>query len=219
MKNNIADCSTYLQDVCDVLKKKWPDNRTINIVCHGHSVPAGYFNTPWVKPFSAYPHLLDRGIKARFPFAVVNVIVTAIGGEASDSGARRFNRDVLAINPDVITIDYSLNDCGLGLENAKKAWVSMIERARAKDLKVILLTPTPDTEYQVDDSDQVLQQHAQQVRAMAGKYKIGLVDSLAAFDAQIRKKVPLISLLSQINHPNAKGHKLVADELLKWFPK
>jgi len=209
----------YLQSVCEIMKTKWPDNRTINIVCHGHSVPSGYFKTPVVKPFSSYPHLLHRGIKARFPFAVVNVIITAVGGENSESGAGRFDRDVLAMNPDVITIDYSLNDRGPGLEKWPKAWASMIERAKAKDVKVILLTPTPDTEYQVDDPDQVLQQHARKVRELAAKYKIGLVDSLAAYDAQLRKKIPLTSLLSQINHPNAKGHKLVADELLKWFPR
>ncbi|MEK5235702.1 hypothetical protein NST99_08380 [Paenibacillus sp. FSL L8-0470] len=32
--------------------------RTLNIVCHGHSVPSGYFATPIVDTFHAYPHLL-----------------------------------------------------------------------------------------------------------------------------------------------------------------
>ena len=33
------------------LVKKWPGNRTVNIVFHGHSVPAGYHVTPDVRPF------------------------------------------------------------------------------------------------------------------------------------------------------------------------
>ena len=33
----------YLTNITFELQKKWPANRTINIVCHGHSVPAGYF--------------------------------------------------------------------------------------------------------------------------------------------------------------------------------
>ena len=73
----------YLNPLLDELAQKWPNNRTINIVCHGHSVPSGYFATPFVNTFSAYPHLLHKMIKERFPYAVVNVIVTAIGGEHS----------------------------------------------------------------------------------------------------------------------------------------
>ena len=101
---------TYLADVSATLQKQWPDNRIVNIVCHGHSVPAGYFDTPVVDAFNAYPHLLHRGLKSRFPWAVINVIVTAIGGENSEAGAERFDRDVLSLRPDVVTIDYGLND-------------------------------------------------------------------------------------------------------------
>ena len=101
----IADERTYLADVCAELSKSWPANRTVNIVCHGHSVPAGYAKTPAVQTFDAYPFLLHRGLNERFPHAVVNVIVTAIGGENSEQGAKRFARDVLSMRPDVVTID------------------------------------------------------------------------------------------------------------------
>jgi len=69
-----------------------------------------FHKTPVVDTFNAYPHLLHLGLKERFPFAVINVAVTAIGGENSESGAARFERDVLNRKPDVITIDYALND-------------------------------------------------------------------------------------------------------------
>lgn len=82
---SIADRSSYLSDVCKALRTHWPANRTVNIVFHGHSVPAGYFATPMVDSMNAYPHLLHAGLKQRFPFAVLNVIVTAIGGEHSES--------------------------------------------------------------------------------------------------------------------------------------
>src|SRR5512145_606408 len=109
----------YLDGVVSELSRQWPQNRTVHIVCHGHSVPAGYFRTPVVDTFNAYPHLLHRGLKERFPYAVVNVVVTAIGGENSEAGAKRFERDVLAMRPDVVTIDYGLNDRGIGLSRAE----------------------------------------------------------------------------------------------------
>src|ERR1700759_4096930 len=76
--------TTYLRDVREALEKKWPANRTINLVFHGHSVPAGYFRTPDVRTFEAYPCLVGVGLKKLYPYAVINIIVTAIGGENSE---------------------------------------------------------------------------------------------------------------------------------------
>lgn len=208
---------TYLADITALLQKQWPDNRTVNIVCHGHSVPAGYFETPVVDTFNAYPHLLHRELKARFPHAVINVTVTAIGGENAEPGARRFERDVLPLRPDIVTIDYALNDRATGLEPARQNWASMIKRALDKGIKVILMTPTGDMEADLDAPDDPLNRHAEQVRQLADEYQVGLADSFAAFKRYIRDGGRLEDLMSQVNHPNRRGHDLVTAELLKWF--
>lgn len=214
----VADKASYLADVLALLKKKWPRNRTINIVCHGHSVPAGFFKTPVVDTFNAYPHLLHVELKKRFPYAVINVIVTSIGGENAARGARRFERDVLSHNPDIVTIDYSLNDRGLGLEKARASWSAMIKSAQAKGVKVILLTPTADHRAKMDNPSDRLNQHARQVEDLAKAHNVALVDSYAAFKAHIAAGGKLKELMSQVNHPNRKGHDLVVKELMKWFP-
>jgi acyl-CoA thioesterase-1 len=214
-----ADPQTYLQDVCKQLEKQWPENRTIRIVCHGHSVPAGFFKTPVVDTFNAYPHLLHVGLKKRFPYAVIEVIVTAIGGENSMSGEMRFKEEVLALKPDVLLIDYALNDRGMGLEKAKKAWTSMVLQAKEQGVKTILLTPTADTRSDISNPADPLNQHAQQVRELASEHRVGIVDSFALFQAYVSEGKPLVDLMSQINHPNRKGHDLVADALLEWFPE
>lgn len=204
-----------LEEVSSRMLVPWPSNRIVNIVCHGHSVPAGYFKTPVVDTFNAYPHLLHRGLKERFPHAVINVIVTAIGGENSERGAKRFERDVLSLRPDIVTIDYSLNDRRIGLERAAAAWTSMIKQAQAWGIAVILLTPTPDQRAKLEDADDPLNQHAEQVRRLAREQDVALVDSLAVFREQVCGGVALPDLMSQSNHPNRKGHDLVASELLK----
>jgi lysophospholipase L1-like esterase len=216
--STIADRQTYLANICTELSKSWPTNRTITIVCHGHSVPAGYFRTPAVHPFDAYPLLLDGELNQRFPHAVINVIVTAIGGENSESGARRFQRDVLSLRPDVVTIDYALNDRPIGLVRSEKAWRAMIELALAYHIKVILLTPTPDLSAKLENPNDPLNLHAEQIRRLAAEYHLGLADSLAQFQNAVRSGVNLRDLMAQGNHPNRKGHELVAAELLKWFP-
>lgn len=212
-----ADRETYLAGLSEEMKVEWPDNRTINIVFHGHSVPAGYFKTPLVNTLNAYPHLLLVGLKERFPHAVINVIVTAIGGESSDSGAKRFEQDVLTHRPDLVFIDYALNDRRLGLEEAKAAWSSMIESAQARNIKVVLLTPTGDQRAKLDDPNDPLIQHAKQIRGLAREYEVGLVDSLALVKEYVANEGSLEDLMSQVNHPNRKGHQQVADALLEWF--
>jgi lysophospholipase L1-like esterase len=147
------------------------------------------------------------------------VIVTAIGGENSEQGAQRFERDVLSLRPDVVTIDYALNDRALGLARAEASWRDMIEKCLAKKVPVILLTPTGDLTAKLDDPNDLLNLHAAQIRRLAEEYRVGLVDSLARFKQSIRGGVPAADLMSQVNHPNRKGHELVAAELLKWFPK
>lgn len=215
----VASPTNYLLSVSCEMAQCWPTNHSVNIVCHGHSVPAGYARTPEVRTFDAYPYLLHRGLSERFPHAVINVIVTAIGGENSESGAKRFEQDVLSLRPEVVTIDYALNDRKIGLARAEKAWRAMIEAALAAKVKVILLTPTADLRSKLDDPNDPLNQHTEQIRRLAAEYHVGLVDSLAQFKNYMHDGGKLADLMAQGNHPNRKGHELVAAELLKWFPK
>jgi lysophospholipase L1-like esterase len=196
---------------------EWPKNKTINIVFHGHSVPAGYFKTPNVNTLQAYPNLTLKKLKEIYPFAVINTIVTAIGGENSVKGAQRFERDVLIHKPDIILIDYGLNDRKVGLEKAYSAWNVMIKQAKEQGIKVILLTPSPDQTVDFDNAENDLKKHASQIRTIATENQIGLADSYQAFEFLYSDKLELNQYMSQVNHPNERGHELIANELIKWF--
>lgn len=213
----ICDRNTYLAALWTDLQKTWPDNATLNIVCHGHSVPAGYFQTPCVNALRAYPHLLRAALAARYPFSVVNVIVTAIGGEHAAQGTARFARDVMPLNPRVVTIDYSLNDRSIGLSAAERAWRDMIEQAILGGARIVLLTPSWDQSHRTQDEDWIqLCKHADQVRCLADEYGVALCDSFLAFERYTRDG-ELCELLSQGNHPSILGHELIAKELARWF--
>ncbi len=213
----LANPKTYLQPIAVELEKAWPSNRTVNIVCHGHSVPAGYAQTPKVDTFSAYPHLLHVRLKEQFQKAVINVIVTAIGGENSVQGAKRFDADVLSLRPDVVTIDYALNDRGVPLDQTRKAWTEMVDKAKAKGIKVILLTPSPDLTANILDPNDPLSQHAEQVRAIANEEGVGLADTYARFKELIQSGKKLEPYMAQSNHPNRAGHDEIVSVLLPWF--
>ncbi len=204
-----------LTALSDLMKTAWPKNRTIHVVFHGHSVPAGFHKTPEVKPFESYPHLVNRKLKEQYPKAVINVITTAIGGENSLAGAARFERDVMSFKPDLIFIDYALNDRSQPADQVQAAWLEMIAIAKKANVPVVLLTPTGDASAKLSESADPLNVRAEMIRNMAKEQGVILADVFAAWKSELERGTPQADLLSQGNHPNLKGHTLAAETIFK----
>lgn len=215
--NEKVNTEDYLSLIKKELEVKWPENKTINLVYHGHSVPSGYFKTPHVNTLSSYPHVVLKNLKKKYPYAAINVIVTAIGGENSVEGQKRFKDDVLNHKPDVLFIDYGLNDVRIGLEKAKIAWEQMIALSLKKGIPVILLTPSPDYRIDYSNPQNELFQHNNQIKELAKKYGVGIVDSYKAFEFLYDDIDALKKYMAQVNHPNKTGHELIANEIMKYF--
>ncbi|MGN7884696.1 SGNH/GDSL hydrolase family protein [Dyadobacter sp. 22481] len=211
----VAD-TTYLSDVKRELRTQWPKNRRINVVFHGHSVPAGFWDNHEVHTLESYPNLFLKALKDKYPYAVVNVIVTAVGGENSLKGATRFESEVLPHQPDVIFIDYALNDRFSPLDKTREALAKMILAAQAKNIKVILVTPSPDQRIDISDPANPLDPYAAQIRELAKQYHTGLADPYVNFQ-KVVKEGKLKEVMSSVNHPNLAGHTLIVNSLLPYF--
>ena len=92
----------------------------------------------------------------------------------------------------------------------------MIQEAIAYGTKVILLTPTPDLNEDIQSPNSELAKYSGQIRELAKKYKIGLVDSYMLFQ-KIAKTEDLNTYMAQSNHINKKGHQVVAKAILDLF--
>ncbi|WP_149243403.1 GDSL-type esterase/lipase family protein [Dyadobacter sp. 32] len=215
-KAQIAKSADYLADIKRELTIQWPKNRTINLVFHGHSVPAGYWNNHEVHTLESYPNQVLKELKVKFPYVPINVIVTAIGGENSIKGAARFESDVLVHKPDVLFIDYALNDRFMALDQTREALEKMIKLALSKGVKVILVTPSPDQRIDISNPSNPLDPYADQILTLARQYQTGLADPYADFK-KIAKDGKLASFMSSVNHPNEAGHALIAGKILAWF--
>ncbi|MCJ1698942.1 SGNH/GDSL hydrolase family protein [Rathayibacter festucae] len=205
-----------LAAVIAALELTWPGNRAVNLVFHGHSVPAGYFATPLIDRRASYPHVVAGRLAERHPHAVLNVIVTAVGGEHSESGARRMG-EVLGHRPDVVLIDYALNDRAIGLERARPAWESMIDTVLGAGAVPVLVTPSPDLTADPADPTDDLVRHAEQIRRLAERDGVLLADPFRIFCTMHEGGEPLAGVMSQVNHPNGRGHAIIAAEILALF--
>ena len=207
------DTVDYLADFKQQLGLEWPKNKTINVVFHGHSVPSGYFKTPEVNTLAAYPHLFLKFLKDKYPTAVVNSITTSIGGEQSEQGTKRFKDDVLVMKPDLLFIDYALNDRSIGLERTEVAWRSMIEQALAANIKTVLLTPTPDLKEDILSDNAPLVGYTQLIKKLGREYLIPVVDVYSHFKKLKQSGLETSTLMAQNNHPNELGHQEVLKEI------
>lgn len=97
-----------------------------------------------------------------------------------------------------------MSEHNLSLEKAKKAWEKMIEEALKQNIPVILLTPSPDTRVDYNNPENELKQQTNQIRLLAKKYNVGLVDSYKAFKFLYGDTEELKKYMAQINHPNKK---------------
>jgi acyl-CoA thioesterase-1 len=212
-----ASKSPLPPELLQELKVAWPKNRSIHLVFHGHSVPAGYHATPEVKPFDSYPLLSLEKIQKANPHAVINAIVTAIGGEDSVKGAARFEKDVLTLRPDVIFIDYALNDRRLPEAEVEKAWRSMAKAAKAKGVPVVFLTPTGAKDVRYEAPDEPLEIRAAIIRKVGAEEGVPVADVFTAWKAELGKGTKQESLLATANHPNRRGHAIAAKVIAEVF--
>jgi acyl-CoA thioesterase-1 len=211
-----AETGQYLDSIKHELTIQWPKSRTINLVFHGHSVPAGYGDRHEVNTLQSYPNLMLKKVKEKYPYAVINVIVTAIGGENSIKGQTRFESDVLVHKPDVLFIDYALNDRFSDLAKVKEAWERMVKAALERKIKVILLTPSPDQRIEINDASNPLEPYIAMIKSLASEYRVGLADPNAKFK-EVAAQGKLKDVMASLNHPNETGHMVIVQELLPYF--
>lgn len=211
--------TSYLSAIKVELDKERPHNRNIHIVFHGHSGPGGSWANHEVHTLESYPNLVLKKLKATYPLAVINIIITAVGGENAVSGAARFESEVLNHKPDVVVIDYTGNDTGVGLQKSKEAWEKMITLAQANGVKVILVTPGVDQRININAPNNPYQQHADQVRSLAANYHVALADPFQKFKQLVKQKDFVRDYMASINHFNEKGHEVYAQEIVRWLEK
>lgn len=174
----------------------------------------------------------------------VQVINAGVGGNSTDLARARFAKDVLSRRPGLVIIQFGINDSAVDVWRTPPATASRVPLARYEEnlryfvhtlkergAKVILMTPNPlrwtektKEMYGKPPYDPIdpkgfsapLVPYAQAVRTIAREEHVALVDVFAAVEAYGSTQGQSVDeLLLDGMHPNDKGHRLVADLLLR----
>ncbi|MCE9591103.1 MAG: hypothetical protein K8S99_11320 [Planctomycetes bacterium] len=208
------------------------------IVALGDSVTHGIMALNEIDQLAVYHHQLWRMLIEKYPGCVFSVINAGVGGDSAPGGLARLNRDVVRHQPDLVIVGYALNDACGGPENLpafERAMAELVTRIRAEtQADVVLLTPnfmnTRDSDlvaaehrkvgiverFMKVQGDGVLARYAHAIRDLGGRLGVPVADVYARWEELARRGVDTTAMLTNgLNHPNAEGHRMTAQEVMR----
>lgn len=158
-----------------------------------------------------YHQIFAAALREAYGHAWLRVINSGVNGDSSAQGLARLERDVLAYQPDLVTILFGGNDYQQRYLPAdlQKNLRSLIKRIRASTKAEIILL-TPPWEGQEADTPYV-----QAVRGVAQAEGVVLADCDAALRETERDSRGLFAY--KWDHPKEYSHVVMARELLRAF--
>ncbi len=184
----------------------------VTIVAFGDSITAGFAVR------RGFPSFWKERLAQEYPDARIEMINSGSSGDTTQDGVARLDWAVLSYEPDLVTINFGINDCvlGLGLDDFEINLVEMVRRIRAGPASEILLLSSQPLETPPYSS--LVLDYYQAIERVAGEMDVGFVDVYGAWMERVHHRIPLGSLiLPGMDHPNEAGYRIIAEELMRLF--
>lgn len=154
-----------------------------------------------------YAHRVYQWWCESFPDAVFHYVNGGIGGTTSHFGVARAIQDVLMYQPDVVTVDFSVNDdASVFFQETYEGVIRKILRWQSNPAVVILNNVFYDTGLNAQDYH----------NAVADHYQIPFVSIRDTVYQEMKNGIYTREELTPDGlHPNDKGHGLVAGEIIR----
>ncbi len=187
------------------------DGCSVNIVAFGDSITAGYAVR------RGFPSFWKEALGKKYPEASIAMVNSGTSGDTTLDGRARLPWAVLSYHPDLVTINFGINDAvmGLPLKEFRVNFKEIAETMKAEGAEVLLLSSQPlETPYY----DKLVLNYYQIVGEVAKELDVGFLDVYGAWMERVKLGTSLGSLiLPGLDHPNEAGYRIIADELMKLF--
>lgn len=148
---------------------------------------------------------IDAWLKKQFPKSNVTTVNSGMSATGSELGVFRIERDVIAHQPDLVALEFCVNDSSLSDEEAIRSMESLV--VRLKQL------PHPPAILMVEAASRDgvnLKRH----RLVAQHYGLLEIDLQQAVDQYLKKESkPWLTLFKDPVHPNDTGYELYTKEI------
>ena len=181
----------------------------------GESVVVAYLGGSITQGSSAgnelcYARLTTNWLEEQFPDAKIKYVNAGIGATGSYIGIHRADRDVLAYDPDLVFIDFSVNDTSDRITTNKSTYEGLIRKLWSHDTApaVICLAMTQENGTSVQDAHYEI----------AAKYDIPMISYRNAILDVIDKGYIIWDDISDDNiHPNVQGHAVLTQMITNYL--
>jgi len=172
-----------------------------------------------------YVAFVDSLLAAFHPEAPVRVLNTGIAGNRVTDLAKRWQEDVLAHEPDWLSVMIGINDVWrhfdghpgmeqVGPELFESVYRGLLEKTRPQLKGLVVMTPFFLETNKNDPMRLMMDEYSELAKEIAGDFDAVFVDIQAAFDAYLAHQ-PTQSLSSDRVHPNGVGHMVIARAFIK----
>jgi len=188
---------------------KLKSGEAVTIVALGDSLTSGWMVA------RGYVEFLRDMLMARYPKADVTLINSGIPGDTAPGGLYRLQQDALSYKPDLVLVQFALNDafCGCSVAEYRRAIEAIIERIRQESsAEPLLLTSTLPAD--ADESNVVAPFYAA-LKDIAREKKCGVALVDERWRDAIAAGTPHDSLvLYDRVHPSEAGYRLMAEAIM-----
>ncbi len=184
----------------------------VKVVCFGDSVTGLYYHSGGAR---AYTDFLRIALERLYPKAKLEMVNAGRSGHTTANGLARMEKDVLFHRPDIVTVMFGLNDLAKiqNLDTYRANLVRIVSRIRAAGGEAILCTPNSVVTTEARPFEELLK-YCDVVRQVAEKLRVPLCDSFAGFEKmRAENELEWRLTLSDEIHPNAAGHKVIAEQI------
>lgn len=183
----------------------------VTIVAFGDSITAGYAVR------HGFPYFWKRLLVEKYPAAKIDLINAGTSGDTTIDGLAKLGWSVISCNPDLVTVNFGINDAalGIGLDEFEENFLEIAERILASGSELLLLSSQP---LETPGYDRLVLDYYNAIGEIARDLGVGFVDVYRAWMDRAERGTPLNSLIIPgLDHPNEAGYKIIADELMKFF--
>ena len=186
------------------LMKRAANGESLVIGFLGGSITQGSLSST---PKNCYAYLVYEWWKKSFPNAAFSFVNGGIGGTTSHYGGARAWKDVLCYRPDIVTVDFSVNDdANEFFEETYEGTLRRLLAAPSAPAVVVLNNVFYDTGKNAQDYHNRIADHY-------GIPHVSIKDTV--YPDVESGKIVRADITPDNLHPNDKGHRLVADEICK----
>ena len=186
------------------LMKRAANGESLVIGFLGGSITQGSLSST---PKTCYAYLVYEWWKKSFPNAAFSFVNGGIGGTTSHYGGARAWKDVLCYRPDIVTVDFSVNDdANEFFEETYEGTIRRLLAAPSAPAVVVLNNVFYDTGKNAQDYHNRIADHY-------GIPHVSIKDTV--YPDVESGKIVRADITPDNLHPNDKGHRLVADEICK----